>query len=213
MNAIPSQLLFYRAYIQAAFLASLIVYVLFVPPVHPFNGKLLDTVTDVLGLASVLSGELSRVWALSYSGEATRSRYLNAPVLVTTGPYAFSRNPMCLGDLLTGWGLILLSEAFVFIIPFLVLFTFLYHRIVLEEEALLDEKFGAAYRHYWLAVPRWIPKLSSPEGEFGFGAKFPIKELRRALAMGVSAFFFEGMKSPLHHNWFASLLEEIFRNF
>lgn len=213
MNWIPSQLFFYRAYIQAAFLASLIVYVLFFPPAHPFEGKLLDTVTDVLGLMSVLSGELLRIWALSYSGESTRSRYLNASVLVTTGPYAFSRNPIYVGNFLLGLGLVVLSEAFIFIPIFVGLFILFYHKIVSEEEVFLDERFGAAYRHYWLTVPGWIPKLSSPTREFGLGEKFPVKELRAALGVGISAFFFEGMKSPLHYNWFASLLEQIFQIF
>lgn len=80
----------------------------------------------------------------------------DASVLVTSGIYRLTRNPMYLGVLLIliGWGLFLgnvlaLICAFIFV-PYI-------NRYQIQpEEELLQNKFGAAFRAYKAEVRRWI---------------------------------------------------------
>jgi protein-S-isoprenylcysteine O-methyltransferase Ste14 len=79
-----------------------------------------------------------------------------ASTLVTTGIYAFSRNPMYLGLLITlvGWAMYLLSAA-ALIGP--MFFAAYVHRFqVVPEERLLERGFGPAYARYRERVRRWL---------------------------------------------------------
>jgi protein-S-isoprenylcysteine O-methyltransferase Ste14 len=76
--------------------------------------------------------------------------------LVTSGPYAFSRNPMYLALLLVllAWGLylgnafnVLLAAGFV---------SFMNHFQIQAEERILSQKFKNAYAQYCIKVRRWF---------------------------------------------------------
>ena len=54
------------------------------------------------GLPLAVAGELLRCWAVGYTGVTTRGDRVTAPALVTAGPYAHVRNPLYLGNLITG---------------------------------------------------------------------------------------------------------------
>jgi len=77
-------------------------------------------------------------------------------VLITSGIYRFSRNPMYVGILfvLVAWT-IFLSSAWAVIGA--VTFVLYIGRFQIEpEERALTERFGAAYRDYKSAVRRWV---------------------------------------------------------
>jgi protein-S-isoprenylcysteine O-methyltransferase Ste14 len=76
--------------------------------------------------------------------------------LVTTGPFAFTRNPMYVGLVLCllGWAVLLGS-----VVPFAVVPTFfalIHFRFVLREEPFMAERFGEAYAAYRARVRRWL---------------------------------------------------------
>ena len=75
--------------------------------------------------------------------------------LVTTGVFAFSRNPIYVA-----FGLILLGEFFVFPNPVLLFYAglgaWLFHRQVLREEAFLTRHYGQAYTAYCTRVRRYL---------------------------------------------------------
>jgi phospholipid methyltransferase len=78
--------------------------------------------------------------------------------LVTTGPFAWCRNPMYLGHVifLVGLTLALRSElAAVITVATIVWFQFRVRR----DERRLAERFGAPYAEYAGRVKRWIPGL------------------------------------------------------
>jgi protein-S-isoprenylcysteine O-methyltransferase Ste14 len=76
--------------------------------------------------------------------------------LVSTGPYAFTRNPMYLGMALAlfAWAVYLFS---VWSLPGPVLFALYITRFqIVPEERVLDRLFGAPFAEYKKRVRRWL---------------------------------------------------------
>ena len=80
--------------------------------------------------------------------------------LVTTGPYALSRNPMYLGHLIFLAGLVALTRSPLALAGFFVQRQRFAERVAIDERRLAD-RFGQAYVEYVERVPRWIPRSSS----------------------------------------------------
>lgn len=78
--------------------------------------------------------------------------------LVTSGPFALSRNPMYLGHLIFLAGLALSLRSWLAVI-FLVVTALRLVRRVRRDEQRLAERFGEAYLEYRARVKRWIPAL------------------------------------------------------
>ncbi|SKB37891.1 Protein-S-isoprenylcysteine O-methyltransferase Ste14 [Parapedobacter luteus] len=79
-----------------------------------------------------------------------------ASVLVTTGVYNLSRNPIYLGMalLLVGWGVALANLASA--IGVLIFVGFMTKCQIMPEEKVLGQRFGDEYRQYSSRVRRWI---------------------------------------------------------
>ena len=63
----------------------------------------------VSGIFLLLLGEGIRIWAVSHAGGATRTREVGAPSLCTSGPYAQTRNPLYVGNMLMYVGIVLIA--------------------------------------------------------------------------------------------------------
>lgn len=106
-----------------------------------------------MGIPVVLTSLGLCVWSVLAAG---RIQIASPDVLLTSGPYSFSRNPMYLG-----WGLIHLGIAFllntVWLVGTLVLaFAFIHFFEIPKEERRLEEQFGEAYREYRRKVRRYL---------------------------------------------------------
>lgn len=116
----------------------------------------------VVGFLIALSGELIRLWGVSWAGSETRTTGgVGGTYLVIRGPFAHVRNPLYLGNILIYFGLGIMSYA---LFPYLQImaisfFAFQYHLIVSEEESFLEKKFGNSYQKYLQNVPRFFPRL------------------------------------------------------
>jgi protein-S-isoprenylcysteine O-methyltransferase Ste14 len=177
----------------------------FFPPSGIFaEGTWADAFTDTVGIGSLIAGGLLRIWALSHGGRCTRSRRAQIPKLITTGPYAYIRHPIHVGNLLVGLGMILLSEAFPLTLLWLAFFA-LHHRIIIPaEEEFLKEKLGEGFDRYCELVPKYIPR-ALPREFFSFGKYFPLNELGTAFGILLAGLIVEWLESPLHHDWILSL--------
>ena len=78
--------------------------------------------------------------------------------LVTTGPYAVTRNPMYLGHLVFLAGLTALTRSPVAAAALAVLAPWFDERAAADHERLTTF-FGQPYRDYAARVPRWLPGL------------------------------------------------------
>lgn len=110
------------------------------------------------GVALIGAGLGLMLWAgLAFRRARTTIVPHRAPsALVESGPYARTRNPIYLADLmiLAGWALALGAPAALLLLA--PLWSVLSARFVLKEEAVLAAHLGPAYGAYRARVPRWI---------------------------------------------------------
>jgi protein-S-isoprenylcysteine O-methyltransferase Ste14 len=111
------------------------------------------------GMALIAFGEALRLWGVHHIGAISRTRSDRLGPLVTTGPFAWIRNPLYVGNLALWIGFALAAHIVWMAPVVLVLLGLEYHAIVRWEEALLEERRGEEYRRYAAEVPRWLPFL------------------------------------------------------
>jgi protein-S-isoprenylcysteine O-methyltransferase Ste14 len=76
--------------------------------------------------------------------------------IVTTGFYAWSRNPIYAGFCLINIGIGIASNSIWIFVSFIPAAFLLYHVAIAKEEAYLAEKFGEEYLTYKNKVRRWV---------------------------------------------------------
>jgi protein-S-isoprenylcysteine O-methyltransferase Ste14 len=127
---------------------------------------------NLLGLIPVVAGAAGLVWVFSVMfaqfpklpevvelEEGERLLTATSRILITHGPFAYSRNPMFLagGIVWLGWTVFYGSAPVAIFI--VVSWTLTHHLKVPQEERGLEARFGDAYRDYRSRVPRWIGKV------------------------------------------------------
>jgi len=138
-------------------LPAVVVALFFFHPHHIYGH--LEALGLFLSALLVAVGVGLRIWAGGCAGEHTRTDTIGAPQLTTHGPYAYVRNPIYLGNLILGLGMIGLVRDPRLLILYAIVFPFLYVMIVPAEEEFLRQRFGEAYERYCASVPRMIPRL------------------------------------------------------
>lgn len=113
---------------------------------------------EVVGIAITLFG---LAVAILVSGTFKRESTAIEPwkpttKIVTTGFYAWSRNPIYFGFCLFNIGIGISSDSFWIFISFIPGAILVYLIAIAKEEAYLEEKFGAEYIAYKSKVRRWI---------------------------------------------------------
>ena len=112
-----------------------------------------------IGLLVVAAGEGVRLWAVHHIGAISRTRSDRLGPLIATGPFAYVRNPLYLGNILL-WAGFAISARLLWLTPIIVVLLALeYHAIVRWEERLLTERIGDPYIAYVAGVPRWVPSF------------------------------------------------------
>lgn len=116
----------------------------------------------IIGFLITAAGESIRLWGVSCAGSETRTTCQpGGTYLIVTGPFAYMRNPLYLGNVLIYLGIGVMSFA---IFPYLqiialLFFIFQYYFIIKAEEEFLLGKYGDEYRHYMENVPRFFFRL------------------------------------------------------
>jgi protein-S-isoprenylcysteine O-methyltransferase Ste14 len=148
-----------------------------------------------IGAVLVVIGELVRLWGVSYAGSETRTRSVGASQLVTQGPFAYTRNPLYMANIVIYFGFGIMANTF---FPWLQLiglayFIFQYHFIIIEEEKHLDEKFGEKYANYRDSVSRLFPSLTpydeSKQSKIAFDLKAGYISEKRTLQANLTFLF------------------------
>lgn len=141
----------YRSYTPLPFVAVMLLY-------HQANVWSL-----IAGFVVLICGEAIRLWGVSWAGSETRTTgRVGGTFLIISGPFAYVRNPLYVGNILiyTGAGIMSFAAFPYFQIAGLLFFAFQYYMIVIEEERYLEETFGEQFTKYFKNVPRFVPRLT-----------------------------------------------------
>jgi protein-S-isoprenylcysteine O-methyltransferase Ste14 len=117
----------------------------------------------IAGIVIFLCGFALFAWCVSLFarvGEGTLAPWDPTRRLVVVGPYRHVRNPMISGVLamLVGESIFLGSRVIeIWAVTFFVINNIYF---LISEEPGLERRFGAAYREYKAAVPRWLPQAT-----------------------------------------------------
>jgi protein-S-isoprenylcysteine O-methyltransferase Ste14 len=109
-----------------------------------------------LGLIVVAPGLLVRALA---SGHVRKNESL-----ATSGPYAYTRNPLYLGSLLIGVGFAVAARSWWVGVALVLMFIAIYLPVIRDEEAFLRQKFPE-FEEYARQVPRMLPRLRAGSKE------------------------------------------------
>jgi protein-S-isoprenylcysteine O-methyltransferase Ste14 len=117
---------------------------------------------SALGLLGMLVGASLVIWSVRIQyilGEGTPSPRAATRRLITTGPYAFTRNPMTLGAACFYLGIAIWSGSVIVIALVLVIFASLLTFIYFHETPELSARFGLDYLEYMRMTPFLFPKI------------------------------------------------------
>jgi protein-S-isoprenylcysteine O-methyltransferase Ste14 len=151
MNDIATKIFKYRSYTPIPFVILMLIF------------EDASITSLIIGFAIAVSGELVRLWGVSWAGSETRTTGgVGGTYLVISGPFGHVRNPLYVGNILMYLGLGIMSMA---LFPYLqivaiLFFIMQYQFIVKEEEGFLVKKFGNDYQKYLENVPRFFPRVT-----------------------------------------------------
>jgi protein-S-isoprenylcysteine O-methyltransferase Ste14 len=111
-----------------------------------------------LGLIVVAPGLLVRALA---SGHVRKNESL-----ATSGPYAYTRNPLYVGSLLIGVGFAVAARSWWVGVALVLMFFAIYLPVIRDEEAFLRQTFPE-FEEYARRVPRMLPRLTASSGDGG----------------------------------------------
>jgi protein-S-isoprenylcysteine O-methyltransferase Ste14 len=107
--------------------------------------------TLALGAVSIIPGLVIRALA---SGHVRKNE-----ALATSGPYAYTRNPLYLGSLLVAIGFAVAALSWWVAAGLVAMFFAIYIPVIRSEEAFLRERFPE-FQEYANEVPRMIPRMT-----------------------------------------------------
>jgi protein-S-isoprenylcysteine O-methyltransferase Ste14 len=128
-----------------------------------------------IGLPVSLAGLALRAWAAGHLAKNQR--------LAVSGPYAFTRNPLYLGTLITALGLAVAGHSFGLAVLFGVLFAFVYLPAIELEEQHLNEILPG-YPEFAARVPLLLPRWTPDLGPDSFSAALYIKNREYQALLG-----------------------------
>lgn len=130
------------------------------------------------GCVPIVAGVLVRAAA---AGHIRKNRELT-----TTGPYAYTRNPLYLGSVLIAAGFVIATRNPWIALAALVMFVAIYVPVIRAEEKYLASLF-LCYAEYAAHVPRLLPRLSPyrrEESDGGFSRELYWKHREYNAALG-----------------------------
>ncbi|MFC2168538.1 methyltransferase family protein [Acidobacteriota bacterium] len=105
----------------------------------------------LLGLCVTIVGLALRLWACGHLKKEKE--------LTTSGPYRYTRNPLYLGNVIIGIGVVIGSNSWWGILIFSLNFLVFYPIIILEERERMQKYFPLQYKPYSKNVPLFCPSF------------------------------------------------------
>ena len=137
-----------------------------------------------IGAVLILPGLLIRALA---SGHVRKNE-----ALATSGPYAYTRNPLYLGSLLMGVGFAVAARSWWVGVLLVMMFFVIYLPVIRGEEKFLREEFPE-FEEYARQVPRMFPRITPHSGAEepggGFSMDLYLKHREYNALLGAFAMF------------------------
>jgi protein-S-isoprenylcysteine O-methyltransferase Ste14 len=137
-----------------------------------------------IGASVSILGLALRAWAAGHIRKNAQ--------LATSGPYAFTRNPLYFGSFLLGLGFTVASGRLLLGLLFAALFLGIYLPVMRVEASTLAELFGKEYEVYRRSVPLFFPRLTRFRQNESAGNRFDAalylryREYRAALGLVIA---------------------------
>jgi protein-S-isoprenylcysteine O-methyltransferase Ste14 len=147
----------------------------------------------ITGFLITVAGEMIRLWGVSYAGSETRTTGdVGGSRLIISGPFAYVRNPLYVGNILMYTGIGIMSFA---LFPYLqiaglIFFSLQYYVIVKEEETYLYSTFGSDYKEYTKNVNRFLPGFTPYRKPSAAQPEYNLKKGLRSERRSLQAFGF-----------------------
>ena len=138
----------------------------------------------LIGASVSILGLALRAWAAGHIRKNAQ--------LATSGPYAFTRNPLYLGSFLLGLGFTIASGRWVLGLLFAGLFLGIYLPVMRVEASTMGQLFGSQYDRYRQSVPLFFPRLTpfreseSAVNRFDGSLYLRYREYRAALGLVIA---------------------------
>jgi protein-S-isoprenylcysteine O-methyltransferase Ste14 len=137
-------------------------------------------------LWSILLGLVLVIPGLAIRGIASGHLRKNEE-LATSGPYAYTRNPLYLGSLILGLGFVVASRSWWIAGLVGLMFLAIYVPVIRAEENFLRGKFGN-FDEYARAVPQLLPRIGAAAGgEMSFSKELYLKHREYNALIGAAA--------------------------
>jgi protein-S-isoprenylcysteine O-methyltransferase Ste14 len=134
-----------------------------------------------LGIGSAVA--LAGVWVRAISSGHVKKN----EELATTGPYAYTRNPLYFGSIVIGIGFALAALRWEIAAVLVIMFAAIYVPVIRGEEEFLNGHF-ANYADYCARVPRLLPRLQAgSEGRSRFSRELYWKHREYNALLGTLA--------------------------
>jgi len=144
----------------------------------------------VTGLIIVAIGIVFRMYCAGYLLGRHIVTKVEAEVLCVSGPFAYLRNPLYLGNGIICLGIcVAFNEWYAYLIGS-GNFIFLYSFIVPHEEKFLREKFGDKYLEYKANTKRFIPRLTGYKNNTEIFPNYKLGILREISHLIILVVFF-----------------------
>lgn len=114
---------------------------------------------EAAGVGLIAIGIMGRLWSTLYIGGR------KAQVLVQSGPYSVTRNPLYVFSTVAAAGVGAQTGSISIAVVFLLGCWLAFHILILKEEAFLSGALGQPYADYCARVPRFLPDPSTYRDE------------------------------------------------
>jgi protein-S-isoprenylcysteine O-methyltransferase Ste14 len=141
----------------------------------------------LLGLPFAVAGAVFRGMAAGVIKKDSR--------LATTGPYAWTRNPLYFGSSLLALGFAIMSRNWIAAALLLVPSAVIYPRVIRNEEAHLARLFADDFRVYRATVPCFVPRFHPFRPSFSWSQYLANREYNTALGLfaGIGVFVLKSL--------------------
>ena len=138
----------------------------------------------LIGASVSVLGLVIRAWAAGHIRKNAQ--------LATSGPYAFTRNPLYFGSFLLGLGFTIASGRLLLGLLFAALFLGIYLPVMRVEASTMGELFGKDFETYKRSVPLFFPRITpfrqaeSAANKFDGALYLRYREYRAALGLVIA---------------------------